>query len=29
MKPEWTHTDGDHPSLAGYRRLGELAFSLP
>ncbi len=29
MKPEWTHADGDHPSLAGYRRLGELAFSLP
>ena len=29
MKPEWTHADGDHPSIAGYRRLGELAFSLP
>ena len=23
MKPEWT-VDGDHPSVAGYRRLGEL-----
>ena len=29
MKPEWTHADGDHPSVAGYRRLGELAFRLP
>jgi lysophospholipase L1-like esterase len=29
MKPEWTHADGDHPSIAGYRRLGELAFRLP
>ena len=29
MKAEWTHDDGDHPSLAGYRRLGELAFRLP
>jgi lysophospholipase L1-like esterase len=29
MKPEWTNEDGDHPSLAGYRRLGELAFRLP
>jgi lysophospholipase L1-like esterase len=28
MKPEWT-ADGDHPSVAGYRRLGELAFHLP
>jgi lysophospholipase L1-like esterase len=27
MKDEWTHADGDHPSVAGYRRLGELAFS--
>ena len=27
MKPEWTDPDGDHPSVAGYRRLGELAFS--
>jgi lysophospholipase L1-like esterase len=26
MKDEWTNEDGDHPSLAGYRRLGELAF---
>jgi len=23
MKDEWTHADGDHPSVAGYRRLGE------
>jgi lysophospholipase L1-like esterase len=29
MKDEWTHEDGDHPSIAGYRRLGELAFQLP
>jgi lysophospholipase L1-like esterase len=29
MKPEWTNDDGDHPSIAGYRRLGELAFRLP
>ena len=29
MKAEWTHDDGDHPSIAGYRRLGELAFRLP
>jgi lysophospholipase L1-like esterase len=29
MKDEWTHDDGDHPSVAGYRRLGELAFRLP
>jgi lysophospholipase L1-like esterase len=29
MKPEWTHDDGDHPSVAGYRRLGEIAFRLP
>jgi len=28
MKEEWT-ADGDHPSVAGYRRLGELAFRLP
>jgi hypothetical protein len=28
MKPEWT-SDSDHPSVAGYRRLGELAFRLP
>jgi lysophospholipase L1-like esterase len=26
MKEEWTNEDGNHPSLAGYRRLGELAF---
>ena len=29
MKDEWTHEDGDHPSVAGYRRLGEVAFRLP
>ena len=29
MKPEWTHSDGDHPSIAGYRRLGELALRFP
>jgi lysophospholipase L1-like esterase len=29
MKPEWTNDDGDHPSLAGYRRLGEVAFRCP
>ena len=29
MKDEWTNADGDHPSIAGYRRLGELAFVLP
>jgi lysophospholipase L1-like esterase len=28
MKEEWT-SDGDHPSVDGYRRLGELAFSAP
>jgi lysophospholipase L1-like esterase len=28
MKAEWTNADGDHPSVAGYRRLGELAFRL-
>jgi len=26
MKDEWCHEDGDHPSIAGYRRLGEVAF---
>lgn len=29
MKPEWTNDDGDHPSIDGYRRLGESAFRLP
>jgi lysophospholipase L1-like esterase len=29
MKAEWTNADGDHPSIAGYRRLGEIAFRLP
>ena len=28
MRPDWT-SDGDHPSVEGYRRLGELAFRLP
>jgi lysophospholipase L1-like esterase len=28
MRAEWTD-DGDHPSVEGYRRLGELAFRLP
>ena len=28
MRDEWT-SDGDHPSVEGYRRLGELAFSAP
>jgi lysophospholipase L1-like esterase len=28
MKNIWT-ADGDHPSVTGYRRLGELAFRLP
>ncbi len=28
MREEWT-VEGDHPSLEGYRRLGELAFRLP
>jgi lysophospholipase L1-like esterase len=26
MAAEWCNADGDHPSIAGYRRLGELAF---
>jgi len=26
--PEWTD-DGNHPSVEGHRRLGELAFRLP
>lgn len=26
MRADWTNEDGDHPSLAGYRRLGEVAF---
>jgi lysophospholipase L1-like esterase len=29
MKAEWCNEDGDHPSIAGYRRLGESAFRLP
>jgi lysophospholipase L1-like esterase len=28
MAEHWT-SDGDHPSVEGYRRLGELAFRLP
>jgi acyl-CoA thioesterase-1 len=28
MKAEWT-SDGNHPSVEGHRRLGELAFALP
>jgi lysophospholipase L1-like esterase len=28
MREEWT-SDGDHPSVEGYRRLGEQAFRLP
>jgi lysophospholipase L1-like esterase len=28
MRGEWTD-DGDHPSVDGYRRLGEIAFRLP
>jgi len=27
MRPDWT-IEGDHPSVEGYRRLGELAFRL-
>ena len=27
MREDWT-SDGDHPSVEGYRRLGELAFKL-
>ena len=27
MREDWT-SDGDHPSVEGYRRLGELAFRL-
>ena len=26
MVSAWTHADGDHPSVEGYRRLGELAL---
>lgn len=28
MKEEWT-SDGDHPSVEGYRLLGEKAFTIP
>jgi lysophospholipase L1-like esterase len=28
MRENWT-VEGDHPSVEGYRRLGELAFRLP
>jgi lysophospholipase L1-like esterase len=27
MREDWTD-DGDHPSVEGYRRLGELAFRI-
>jgi lysophospholipase L1-like esterase len=26
MRDDWCNEDGDHPSIAGYRRLGEVAF---
>ena len=29
IRTEWCDADGDHPSVAGYRRLGESAFRLP
>ena len=28
IRPDWTD-DGNHPSVEGHRRLGELAFRLP
>jgi lysophospholipase L1-like esterase len=28
MRDDWTE-DGDHPTVEGYRRLGEHAFALP
>jgi acyl-CoA thioesterase-1 len=28
MREEWT-SDGNHPNVAGHRRLGEVAFTLP
>jgi lysophospholipase L1-like esterase len=28
MRADWT-PDGNHPSVEGHRRLGELAFRLP
>lgn len=28
MREDWT-ADGNHPSVAGHRRLGEIAFILP
>jgi lysophospholipase L1-like esterase len=28
MREDWT-ADGNHPSVAGHRRLGEVAFILP
>lgn len=28
MRADWT-ADGNHPSVVGHRRLGELAFQLP
>ena len=29
MRADWVDPDGDHPSVAGYRRLGERAFRVP
>ena len=29
MNAEWVNGDGDHPSIDGSRRLGELAFRFP
>src|SRR5437773_540606 len=28
MRAEWTHRDGDHPSISGYRELGVRVASL-
>jgi lysophospholipase L1-like esterase len=29
IKAEWVSPDGEHPSVEGYRRLGEVAFRPP
>jgi lysophospholipase L1-like esterase len=29
IKAEWISPDGEHPSVEGYRRLGEVAFRPP